>query len=83
MTCKLAGEGWSGHIDHSERKESYTCDFLHGDGPKYTASTSVGAIIVGRFERKRFTAEDGVKETTRFSGLCNGLTNRKGLGMFL
>jgi hypothetical protein len=59
------------------------CDFLHGDGPKYTASTSIGAIIVGRFERRRFTAEDGVKETTRFSGLCNGLTNRKGLCLFL
>jgi len=59
------------------------CDFLHGNGPKYTTGTSVRAIIIRRFERRGVAAEDGVQEAAGFAGLSNGLPSRKSLGVFL
>jgi len=62
---------------------SFTCNFLHGNGPEYAAGTPIRAVIVGRLERRWVTAKDGVQKTTRFPGLGNGLTGRKSLGMLL
>jgi len=61
----------------------FTCNFLHGNGPEYAASTSIWVVIVRRLERRGVTAKDGIQKTTRFPGLGNGLTGRKSLGMLL
>jgi len=62
---------------------SFTCNFLHGNSPEYAAGTPIRAVIVGRLERRGVTAKDGVQKTTRFPGLRNGLTGRKGLCVLL
>lgn len=59
------------------------CDFLHGDGPKYSASASVRSIIVGWLKWRGIVTEEGIQETAGFPGLSNCLANRKSLGVFL
>ena len=70
-------------VNYFHQVESFTCNFLYGNSPKYAAGTAIGAVIVGRFKWRGITAEDSVQETTGLPRLGDCLTDGQSLSMFL